>query len=52
MPPLKQIDTRYTNILSLNGLVGNASLSTGTQAAAAMIALRVNDGSFPSPDPR
>ena len=45
------IDTRYTNFLSLNGLVGNAGIGTGAQAAAAMIALRVDDGSFPSPAP-
>ena len=45
------VDTRYTNFLSLNGLVGNAGIATGAQAAAAMIALRANDGSFPSPPP-
>ena len=45
------IDTRYANFLSLNGLGGNAGISTGAQAAAAMIALRATDGSFPSPAP-
>ena len=45
------IDTRYTNFLNLNGLAGNAGLGTGADAAAAMIALRANDGSFPMPPP-
>ena len=45
------VDTRYTTFLSLNGLGGNAGISTGAEAAAAMIALRADDGSFPSPAP-
>ena len=45
------VDTRYADFLSLNGLVGNAGISTGEEAAAAMIALRADDGSFPSPAP-
>jgi hypothetical protein len=45
------IDTKYANFLSLNGLAGNAGISTGAQAAKAMIDLRKNDGSFPSPAP-
>jgi hypothetical protein len=45
------VDTRYMNFLNLNGLMGNAGISTGAQAAAAMIALRATDGSFPTPAP-
>ncbi len=45
------IDTRYTNFLTLNGLMGNVGIGTGAEAAAAMIALRATDGSFPSPAP-
>ena len=44
------LDTTYLNYLAANGLtVGNPGVAVGQQAAAGLIALRANDGSFPNP---
>jgi hypothetical protein len=42
------IDTIYGNYLIVHGLVGDAGIAVGAAAAAAIIALRANDGSFPN----
>ena len=45
------LDTRLQTYLSGLGLLGNAGITIGHQAATAIITLRTGDGSFP-PDPR
>ena len=43
------IDTRYTDYLAANGLAADdPGVAVGAEAAAGIIALRANDGSFPS----
>jgi hypothetical protein len=45
-------DTAYSDYLSNNGLASNdPGVTVGQQAAAGIIALRANDGSFPNPAP-
>ena len=45
------LDTTYVNYLASNGLaVNDPGVAVGQQAAAGIIALRANDGSFP-PNP-
>jgi hypothetical protein len=49
---LASLDTAYHAYLFNNGLAENdPGLSVGQQAAAGIIALRANDGSFPNPPP-
>jgi hypothetical protein len=44
------LDTAYNDYLSNNGLAANdPGVAVGQQAAAGIIALRANDGSFPTP---
>jgi len=46
------LDTTYHAYLSSNGLAENdPGVIVGQQAAAGIIALRANDGSYPNPDP-
>lgn len=46
------LDTTYHDYLSNNGLAENdPGVAVGQQAAAGIIALRANDGSFPNPEP-
>ncbi len=41
------LDSTYHDYLDHNGLLGDAGIAVGQQAAAGIIALRANDGSFP-----
>lgn len=46
------VDTAYANYLAANGLADNdPGIEVGAAAAAGMIALRADDGSFPNPAP-
>ena len=45
------VEAAYQAYLAANGLAGNAGLAVGQQAAACILALRANDGSFPTPPP-
>src|SRR5215467_12970556 len=46
------LTTIYNNYLATNGLSQNdPGVAVGQKAAAGIISLRANDGSFPSPDP-
>jgi hypothetical protein len=46
------LTTLYNNYLATNGLSQNdPGVAVGQKAAAGIIALRANDGSFPSPEP-
>jgi hypothetical protein len=42
------LDTVLTNYLTSQGLIGDPGVAVGQQIAAAILALRANDGSFPS----
>jgi hypothetical protein len=44
------LTTTYQNYLTTHGLLNDAGLSVGQQAAAAIIHARANDGSFPVPN--
>lgn len=50
-PQLAALDATYNTFLSNNGLVGNAGIATGQQAAACILQMRANDGSFPASFP-
>lgn len=45
------LDTTYQNYLIQHSLVGDDGIAVGQQAAAGIIALRANDGSFPASFP-
>ena len=46
------LDTTYDAYLATNGLATNdPGVAVGAQAAAALLALRANDGAFPNPPP-
>jgi hypothetical protein len=45
------IQAAYQDFLNANGLNGNAGLAVGAQAAAALLDLRADDGSWPVPAP-
>jgi hypothetical protein len=45
------IDLDYQNYLFNNGLIGNAGIGVGEQAAKCIVTLRANDGAFPNPSP-
>ena len=45
------IDTIYGNYLTTHGLIGDPGIDVGAAAAAAIIARRVGDGSFPNCSP-
>jgi hypothetical protein len=45
------LDMVYTDYLKTHNLVGNPGIAVGQQAAAGIIALRANDGSFPVQPP-
>ena len=53
LPPAQDtaVETAYQTYLSTNGLVGNAGIAIGQQAAACVLKLRANDGSFPAVSP-
>jgi hypothetical protein len=53
LPPAQDtaVITVYNTYLSTNGLVGNAGIAVGQQAAACILNLRMNDGSFPTVNP-
>jgi hypothetical protein len=42
------LDTAFTNYLTAQGLLGDPGVAIGEQAAAAIVAARANDGSFPA----
>ena len=48
---LAALDATYTNFLSGNGLLGDAGIAIGQQAAACILSHRANDGTWPSPAP-
>jgi hypothetical protein len=48
---LLALDATYNTFLSSNGLTGNAGIATGQAAAACIMNMRANDGSFPASFP-
>jgi len=50
-PQLAALDLTYNTFLASNGLVGNAGITTGQLAAACILQMRANDGSFPASFP-
>jgi hypothetical protein len=48
---LAALDATYNAFLTANGLVGNPGIATGQQAAACILQMRANDGSFPANPP-
>ena len=50
-PQLAALDATYNTFLSNNGLVGNAGIATGQEAAKCILDMRANDGSFPASFP-
>jgi hypothetical protein len=53
LPPAQDatVEAAYQAFLKTNGLIGNAGIAVGQQAAACLLKLRAGDGSFPAVEP-